>query len=138
MCDKIQEKQVMHKTIPHPLLTDAHPIPKQHLAAPSQFPTVYIPRMLFYGMEYFFAMEYFFGHVGSPLLAMPTSSFLCTCLWAEHGTVKSPWFRESTIYLQLWTFPPGLLTARSAKTHCSFHRGDEYCNIPSHLMCVSQ
>lgn len=89
MCNKTQDKQLMHSAIPHPLLTDAQPIPKQQLAAPKKFPAVYIPRMMFYGMEYFLTVEYIFGQFGSPLLAMFAPSFLCTCLQDARRTVKS-------------------------------------------------
>ena len=44
-------KQVMHNAITHHSPTNAHLVPEQRSAPPSQLPPVYILGMMSYGME---------------------------------------------------------------------------------------
>lgn len=67
-----------------PLLTNAHTVPEQQLAPPSQLLSVYTLTMAFC------SMEYPFGQFGSAVLIVLPPNFLCTCSLEEHGTLKSP------------------------------------------------
>ena len=49
---KPQERQVMHNSVVHHLLTDAQPVPEHRSAGPSHLPPVYILSMTFIGVEY--------------------------------------------------------------------------------------
>lgn len=72
----------MHNTIAHQLLTNVQLISEQLSAALSQLPTVYVLGMIFCGTEHPF------GWFKPAVLAVVSPSFLCTCLIAEHETLK--------------------------------------------------
>lgn len=84
-----QEEQILHNTFAHHLLTDALIV----LLANS--PPVYVQGMMLCGMEYPFSQ------FRSPVLAMLSPSFLCTCSMSENRKLKSPWLRASTAQQQL-------------------------------------
>lgn len=76
--NKIQEKQVMHRTIALHSLTSALPIPVGILA------------MTLNGMEYPF------GYFRSSVLGMLLLGFLCSCCLAEYGNLNNPQLSVST------------------------------------------
>ena len=47
-----RKKPVMHNAIAHHPLTDTQLVPEPRSTPPGQLPPVYIPGMMFHGMEY--------------------------------------------------------------------------------------
>ena len=83
----------MHSAIAHHPLTDAQPVPEEQLPPPSQLPLVYMLSMMSYGMEYPF------GQLGSAVLPVPPSDFLCTSNLLTGGRCEEqrrPWLCVST------------------------------------------
>lgn len=79
-----QEKQVIHSTTVHHLLTSGQPNPQQQPAAPDHLPPVYILAMMFCGVEHPC------GQFESAVVTMVPPRFLGISLLAELGKLEIP------------------------------------------------
>lgn len=84
--NKTQERQIMHNTIVHHLLTNIQSKPEQQLSPPVNSTHLCTGHgILWYGNP---CVEF-----GSAVLAMILSGCLYTCSLAKLGKLESPWFR---------------------------------------------
>lgn len=106
------------------LLTMCWLMLEQLLAPLGQLSSLYILSVISCGVEYAF------GWFGPAVLAMSLLSFLCTCLLAEHGKLKSHWLRLSTtlVTTQTWMCYQCYSHTESKPQHCtSYNKGNELC-----------